>query len=275
VTRALASVAVGLGALALVACSSETGSPATRFGTVLLESNSGVEPAQGATGYFYRYASTPVSGKCFLSEELGACRVWKCDDYSTEDKIETVPVTAGPVSVTGTKLGVVLVEGDTGSYAPEAALETPLWVGGERVRVAVAGSDDFPAASLGVIAPEPITLTAPDVSEEPLQFDASKDLAFAWTAIENSNVFAVVSIAMPNPDGEGNVLFPGLDCAYFGTSGAGLMPASVLAKLPKPDGIAGYQVEALTFASNAIRVDDAVLTLQATSFALSTLATVE
>jgi hypothetical protein len=241
----------------------------------LLESSTTGEPTQQATGYFYRYLSTPASGKCYVSEELGACRFWKCDDYVADGLLDTEPIPAGTVSVTGTSTALTLEAGDPGSYSWDKTLHVPLWAGGERLTVSVGGSDAFPALAASVIAPDPILIKAPVVPAEPWKVDASADLVVSWTGAENSDVFVAISVAMANPQGGANVLWPGIDCGFVGTTGASLVPASALAKLPKPEGFVGHQLEVLTFAADSVRVDDALLTFQATSFALSSLATFE
>jgi hypothetical protein len=230
---------------------------------------------QQATGRFYRVDSIPVANQCYVAEELGACRVWRCYDYSPSSTIETSPLSAGALQITGTRAALVLEEGEPGSYAWDNTLNAPLWGGGERLLATVSGSAEFPGFSLSLIAPDVVTLQAPLVPMDEWRLDSGAELAFAWSGAMASNVYVAISVAMENPDGGPPFLFPNLDCGFFGTDSVGVVPASVLAKAAKPAGIVGHQIEAFTIASRALRIDDARLDFQAVTFALSALATLE
>lgn len=261
-------------ALAAAACS-DPGSGATRFGTILLESDSTPEPVQLASGAFYRLDSEPVAGKCHVVEEVGACRLWQCDDYAPPSALKTSPLSAGTVQVTGANTTLQLEEEEPGSYAWTNDLNLPLWDGGEPLLLTVGGSEAFPASAVSLFAPDPVTLTAPLVPAEGWRLDSRDDLALAWSDAVESHVFVAISVAVPDPEGSANLLFPGLDCGFFGAARAAVVPASLLTKLARPAGIAGHQIEVLTYAAEAARVDDALLNFRATSFALSALATIE
>lgn len=260
--------------LTLAACS-DPGSAATRFGTVLLQSDSTSEPLQLAAGSFYRFDSAPVASKCYVVEQVLACRLWQCDDYAPSRAPEISPLSAGTVNVTGGSATLALEEGEPGNYSWQNNLNLPLWDGGEHLLVTVGGSAEFPASAASLSAPDPITLTAPLVPPEDWRVDSRADLAFAWSAAVESHVYAAISVAVPDPEGSANLLLPGLDCGFLGAARAGVVPASLLAKVANPAGIAGHQIEALTFAAESVRVDDALLNFRATSFALSALATIE
>ena len=261
-------------ALASVACSSESASPAQRFGSILVESNTTPEPSQRAVGAFYRVQSKS-GGSCHVAEELGACRLWQCDDYAATAALEITGLSAGAVSVSGTKAPLALEESEAGSYSWTNTLNAALWAGGEHLVAKVTGSSEFPEISVTLSAPELITAKAPVVPDEAWSIDASKDLGFAWSGASESNVYAAVSVSVLSADGGSSLLYPGLDCAFQGSLGLSVIPAAALAKLEKPEGSEGYLVELLTFSAEAVRVDDAVVDFRATTFALSALAQIE
>lgn len=268
-----------LGALAftslVIACGSSSESGPTRYGTIFLESDSTAEPAQLAKARFYQLDSTPAAGPCRVVGEQGACRLWECRDYSPLEALDTSPLSAGSLSVTGANVELELEEGEPGSYTWQNTLAQPLWNGGERLLARVGGSAEFPAAEVALSAPDPIQITAPVVSERPWLVDAHADLGFGWTSAVGSIVYVAISIVVADPESGTKQLFPGLDCAFAGTANAAVVPAALLSAVAKPEGGAGHLIEALTLAVESVRVDDAVLTLRATSFAFSELATLE
>jgi hypothetical protein len=268
-------LAIFLLACASVACGSESESPAQRFGTILVESNSTPQPSQRAVGAFYRIQSNS-SGSCYVAEELGACRVWQCDDYAGTATLETSGLSAGTVSVSGTKAPLALEESEVGSYSWDNTLNAPLWAGGEHLVAKVTGSSEFPEMSVTLPAPAPVTAKAPVVpAEEAWTIEASKDLGFAWTGASEGDVYVAVSVSVPAADGGTSLLYPGLDCAFQASLGLSVIPSAALKQLEKPDGSDGYLVELLTFSAEAVRVDDAVVDFRATSFALSAQAQIE
>lgn len=261
-------------ACASVACGSESESPPQRFGTILVESNSTPEPSQRAVGAFYRIQSNS-SGSCHVAQELGDCRVWQCDDYPGTSTLETSGLSAGTVSVSGTKAPLSLEEGEAGSYSWENTLNAPLWAGGEHLVAKVTGSSEFPEMAVTLAAPAPVTAKAPVVPAEAWSIDANKDLGFAWTGASEGSVYVAVSVSVPSADGGSNLLYPGLDCAFQASLGLSVIPTATLKQLEKPDGSDGHLIELLTFSAEAVRVDDAVVDFRATSFALSAHAQIE
>lgn len=273
-TRLCALAALAVSSLA-AACGSPGGNAASRYGTVLLESNSAVEPLQEATALFFHLDSTPNAGPCRVAEEQAGCRLWECDEYSPLEAFDTSPLSAGSVRVTGADVGLQLEEAKPGSYGWENTLGQPLWDGGERLLAIVEGSAEFPAMRAALTAPAPITLTAPLVPETPWLVDADEDLTFGWTGAVGGDVYVVVSVVVPDPESGANQLFPGLDCGFAGTADVSVVPAALLARVAKPESSTGHQIEAFTFAHETARVGEALLTFRATSFALSEPATIE
>jgi hypothetical protein len=260
--------------LAGLACGSSPSAPA-RFGTILVESDATSVPVQSASASFYRTTSSALAQKCFVAEDLGACRLWHCVDYVPPTAVEIFPLSAGSVGVDGAKAPLALQEVEPGTYAWDNTLNAPLWDGGEMLQATLGGSGEFPPATLSLTAPDPIAVTAPAVPPAPWQIDSQTDLAMAWSGALRSDVNVAISIAVPNPIGGANLLFPGLDCGFSGAAGAGVIPAWMLQLVPKPSGIAGHDVSILTLGLAASQIGDALLEFRAASAGLSALATIQ
>jgi hypothetical protein len=261
-------------ALSVGACSDPDGS-VTRFGAIYVHSDSTSEPTQGASAFFYRFTSQAAGSSCYVVDQPGSCRLWHCDDYEPFVSTDVSSLSAGSVSVSGGAAELALVETEPGKYDWENTLLAPLWAGGERLEATVGGTQDFPGATISVIAPDPITVTEPVVPAEGLQIDTAQPLELAWAGAVRSDVYLALSIAVPDPDGGQDVLFPAIDCGFVGDAGAGAVPASVLQRMTKPAGLVGHELAVLTFGLTTVRVDDAIIDFRATSAGLISPATIE
>lgn len=258
--------------LASVACSS--GGAATRFGTILVESDSTDPLRQAASASFYRINSN-AARKCSVAAQLTACRFWECSDYLPPTPDEISPLSAGAVSVSGARADLQLQEGDLGSYKWNDTLNAPLWGGGELLQATADGSEGFPAATLSLVAPYPITVSAPNVPADGWLIDSQEDLDLAWSGAMGNTVNVAISIVIVDPNDQKNVLFPGLDCTFSGDDSGAVIPASLLRVVPRPAGSVGIDVSVLTLSLTSVQVGDALLEFRASSSGLSALATIQ
>lgn len=261
--------------LAGLACTS--GSAATRFGTILVESDSAIPPRQSASASFYRINSN-AARKCSVvpvGAQLAACRLWECTDYLAPTPDEISLLSAGAVSVSGTRAELQLQEGDLGSYTWNNTLNAPLWGGGELLNVTLDGSEAFPGATLGVLAPYPIAVSAPIVPADGWSLDSQEDLELTWSGAMGNDVDVAISIVVADPGGQKDVLFPALDCTFPGDDGGGVIPASLLGAVARPAGLVGHDVSVLTLSIASVQIADALLEFRASSSGLSALATIQ
>jgi hypothetical protein len=176
------------------------------------------------------------------------------------------------VTVTGTAEELTFTEDDTGSYSAEIPFEGPLWAEGDVIIAHVSGSENFPLTEVAVNAPRPVTVTAPEPVDGMLTIDRTKPLAVTWSAPTQGGLYAAISTRSKTVDDK-TVTLPGIDCLFDASLGTGSIPAEVLQALPNPASLINYQLDVLTFGSGRSVVDDAAVTVRASTFGLSTAAT--
>lgn len=259
----------------LAACDSGESQRFTRFGNVLLQSDTTPEAARKANAYFYAYDPEQPTGGCDIVAQSTSCNVWSCTASIYTEPPELPPLSVGDISVTGTKEPLSFTESgsDPGHYSAELAFEGPLWDGADPLLAHVGGSDDFPPVEVGLKAPFPLTVTAPEPVDGMLMINAKADFDLAWSEPKVGAVYVAVSTETTTTAGK-SLILPGIDCVFAAEQGKGVIPNDVLALLPKPEALVDYTFDVLTFTSNHSVVDDASVSMRATTFGLSARASV-
>lgn len=242
---------LSLFALALTACGSDdTSGGISKFGSVALFADSvpatDDAPAtmtRSGDGFFFALQSGDATCEVTLSTD--DCRVWTCSDAAYLPAQSSPLLSAGAVQITAGSDVMTFNATDSGEYELPETEANPAWQGGAPLELTVEGSTDFPAFDLKMSAPELLDVTAPqrDIST----IDVNADLALAWTPLVTTSVHATVSTETPDDQG-GSIIVRAADCEYAGYSGAGTIPAEVLAALPKPPGLSNYVFDLFTVA---------------------------
>jgi hypothetical protein len=267
--------ALRLACLSILVAACDTGESQKlgRFGNVLLQSDTTAEATRKASAYFYAYDAAQSSGGCDIVGQTPECNVWSCTASIYTEPPALPPLSVGDLTVTGTKEPLFFSEGEPGHYNAELAFEGPLWEGADPLLAHVGGSSDFPLVEVGLKGPFPLTVTAPEPVDGMLMIDGKADYSFTWSEPKVGAVYVAISTETTTTAGEPLIL-PGVDCVYAAEQGKGVIPSAVLKALPKPEGLVSYTFDVLTFTSNRAIVDDAALTLRATTFGLSARASV-
>lgn len=258
--------------LLAAACDSGESYQINKFGTVVLQSDTTAEAARAASAFFYRYDSAQDQGDCDVVAWTTQCNIWQCTEALYTNPGSYPGLSAGDVTVTGTAETLTFTEGDAGSYDAETPFEGPLWAEGDVLIAHASGSEDFPKIDVAVNAPRPVTVTAPEPVDGMLTIDRTKPLSVTWSAPTQGGLYAAISTRSKTVDDK-TVTLPGIDCLFDAAQGAGSIPAEVLQTLPNPASLLNYQFDVLTFGSGRSVVDDASLTVRATTFGLSATAT--
>jgi hypothetical protein len=144
---------------------------------------------------------------------------------------------AGAITVTGGAFPLALTPAAGGTYADDDE-NAALWTGGGQRLTMTAQGAVAPAFSRSLVAPASVSLVAPSVVEGPgldtLTVLRNQDLSFSWTGGTVGNV-TLTLFSLISEDVSASCTFPV-------SSGAGTMPASLLAHFP-PDPDATFFME--------------------------------
>ena len=190
-----------------------------------------------AQGGFVRFAPTTpaANGIVCTASTVGDCLVSACTISDVGD------AGAAPPAATALDAGTLTIMGAGASKAtlvfgtvspssmqkgyPSVAADTQFFSGGDSISVVGAGGADLPAFKAQmVIAPNDLTLTAPDCSAGCPDLDRTQDLAVTWTGGGAGHVKA--SFETVGDTAAGYVF-----CTFDATAGTGTVPKAALAAL--------------------------------------------
>lgn len=171
-------------------------------------------------------------GSAFVCTEIteGACTLFDCAARPAPDGGVGTPASAGAIGITGGSQAVALAVASDGYYDP-VVVNAPLFAGGETLTVTApgaSGADGVPAFSASLTAPKVAILTAPALPSGDLVVDRSQDLPVSWSNALTETVLVTL--------GSQRQLPLEIECRFSGSGGTGVVPASLLAHLPKGSG---------------------------------------
>jgi hypothetical protein len=206
--------------------STDGGSPTTKkFGQLSLTQGVVDQPVVG-TIITAAVASFEIEGtgdSCQSLQTLGDCQFYQCQNAATAGKY----LSAGNVSITGLASALTIPYMNAALGYQYSGWGSYLWNSSRPVTAVVTGSADVPAFTLDLVAPNPITLTAPTKSSGDYSFPRGTDLAVRWTGgVEGS-----VVVVLANKNG-GVTQFLEASCSVDASKGTATVPAALLAKLP-------------------------------------------
>jgi hypothetical protein len=201
----------------------QTGGP---FGFVYAE----LDTNDGGTST-YATASFAGSGYPATLEREGPCLLAEFTG------VQPALLSAGTVTLAGPSSSVTMPPsaGNSTSTSQPGAL----WSTGDSVLVSASGAD-VPAFSLAPVAPPPIELTAPapgapdDAGAFHLDISRLEDLNVAWNGASSGRVEVVLFGNVTGADGGTSPVT--IECTFDGAPGVGVIPASVLQKVPPGPG---------------------------------------
>lgn len=146
-------------------------------------------------------------------------------------------VSAGTITVSGAAVPITLVPEPLPNqqgmgYPPFTNSDQNLWTIGASLTVTAAG-DVVSAFSGTVVAPDPVTITEPDLSSG-LMINPSQDLSLAWTGGAADQVAIELSVQGIR-----------IECDFAASDGAGMIPKEALQLLPSGTGAVFGVVEGL------------------------------
>jgi hypothetical protein len=188
----------------------------------------GTTPVRGhsASAAFVRAYPTASTGGACTSTTSGDCILYRCPIASStgDAGAASTGASAGAIVVSGGASAVRLVPSG-GSYAAVTA-QTKLWNGGEALTITADGAE-VPAFTLRATAPSFVTVTTPVFPAAGGSVVVARSRAFAvsWTGGSAGSVSANVGAATATTS-------TSITCTFPASSGAGSVPASLLAELP-------------------------------------------
>jgi hypothetical protein len=190
-----------------------------------------------AGGGFVRFApaAQAANGIVCTASTVGACLVSACTITDLGDAGAAPPagtvLDAGTLTITGAgaskatlMFGTVSPSSMQKGY-PSVSADTQFFSGGDSISVVAAGGADLPAFKAQmVIAPNEVTLTAPDCSAGCPDLDRSQDLAVTWTGGGAGHVTASFETI-------GDTATGAVFCTFPAASGTGTVPKAALGAL--------------------------------------------
>lgn len=165
---------------------------------------------------------------------VGECAISHCPNAQPpQDPL----LDAGKITITGGAQPIELIPDPVTHAYGFGAFGPLLWQGGERITIKAEGSPQFRAFRRNVIAPTPIVMTAPAIPVDPNQtmtIPTTQDLAVQWTGGTTGYALLNFMREIPItgvPDATVGVTY--VDCEFPAARGNGVVPASLLALLPK------------------------------------------
>jgi len=212
----------------------DAGAP-TRSGYVIVASRATADPALFTNSVFAGFADGPDSHspKGCRRSLVATCQIYVCDyaDGGAEVPPAAAPLSGGTVTVGGTTPTFTLdYDASAMRYGAVPAVPTDrlLFTGGETITFAASGAD-APAFQDSLVAPAPITVTAPVFSSGALSIDTSKDLVFVWTGTSVGTVSFNIRTATTT------VAASFVSCQFDASELSGTIPAALLQNLDKTD----------------------------------------
>lgn len=206
-------------------CSSDDPEEIVGAGYVTLFSSS--SEFEAFAGYaLHQHAPEP----CPAIESIAGCLYSDC----TQPLDYPGSVGAGAITVQGGEQDLTLEPEAGGLYASRSEA-TPLFLGGERLRYRVAGSEDVPAHEAEFLAPPRVLVELPDLTQQPLNIVRSDDLLVRWVGAPNHAV--TVQVAVEDQDADaGTARARSVACRFSADeesdTRSGLIPATALRALP-------------------------------------------
>jgi hypothetical protein len=197
-----------------------------------------------------------------IGESCSRTTVASCDVLICQ--LTNVPkqslASAGTLSLTGVMMPITLSPDASNSYASNPTTG-PNWKAGDMLTLGGSGAT-VPAFSTQLVAPSYVDVTTPALTGTKQAIDRTKDLAFAWTGGGAGSVVVSFSEVSQTPDA---VYHPiSVTCTFPAASGAGSVPASVLAQLSASGG-GVLEVDGRTIQTLAVKDWQIVVTATATS----------
>ncbi|HSQ64575.1 MAG TPA: hypothetical protein VLM85_15230 [Polyangiaceae bacterium] len=194
---------------------------ASPLGSLVFQRDNSASGAPQFYGLFFSNAQQ-ASG-CAPTTTIGACSAYTCGSTPPAGPY----LGAGTLTLT-TPQGSFAVTQSTQSQLGDYSFALPApFTAGDVLGVSASGGDVPAFAPVVVTAPGPITLSAP----QPGTISTQQDLSWTWTLGEpNAKVSVEVMAFVPNAT-------QSVSCAFDATSGAGTMPASLLAPLKGSNGM--------------------------------------
>jgi hypothetical protein len=176
---------------------------------------------------FYGTPLGPAPGCSYAVTDGGPCLVTTCPSKTPTDAGGVSLVTAGDLTVTGGAFGDSGIElgPDThGSYLYNTV--GPMFSAGDTLSVTGAGATVPAFATQTLVAPGPITITAPIGDAGVLSIPTTADLAVTWTGGTTGDRFFLNLSAFFTSGASASAL-----CSWDATLGQGTVPASALTPL--------------------------------------------
>ena len=169
-------------------------------------------------------------GSAFVCTEIteGACTFFDCAARPAPDGGVGTPASAGAIAITGGSEAVALGVASDGYYDP-VVVNAALFAGGETLTVsATGGAGEVPAFGASLAAPKVAIVTAPALPSGDLIVDRSQDLTVSWSNVITETLLVTI--------GGQRQLPLEVECSFPGSGGTGVVPTSLLARLPKGGG---------------------------------------
>jgi hypothetical protein len=200
---------------------------------------------------FYGAPPGPEPGCTYAVADAGPCLVTTCPAQTPTDAGGVSLVTAGSLTVTGGVFGDAGIElgpDNLGSYLYNTV--GPMFAAGDTLSVMGAGATVPAFTAQTLVAPGPITLTAPAPDGGVLTIPTTQNLALTWTGGSAGDRMFLKLSAFFQTGAAASAI-----CSWDATLGNGTVPASALAPLaagtPQPNRSSAvwYQQADTTFAA--------------------------
>jgi hypothetical protein len=190
-----------------------------------------------ASGTFYRLppvTGTGTGGGC-TTTKTGDCDVQTCTFTSTptDGGLSITYTDAGPLTISGVLVNDGSMTMSPGPYGyTTVSGAVALFDGGDTVRFVASGNaNGAPGFDVSLVAPSMVQVTAPAFVQGKVAASTSSNLAIAWSgSTSGANVTAQVAAGTSGYSVVAR-------CTYAGTTGHGVIPASVIAAV---DSVGGY-----------------------------------
>jgi hypothetical protein len=169
----------------------------------------------------------PAPGCSYAVTDAGPCLVTTCPAQAPSDAGTVSLVTAGALTVTGGAFGDAGVEigpDSLGSYLYNTT--GPMFAAGDTLTVTGAGATVPAFAAQTLVAPGPITLTAPMGDGGTVDISTSNDLTVSWTGGTAGDKVYLDLSAFFTSGASASAL-----CNWDSAAGTGTVPAAALAPL--------------------------------------------
>lgn len=208
---------------------------ADKWGVVIVNQTVQVLPFIGtlvASGAVATFGLGAGENTCDVTR-LGDCELYECETDTATETGTTENYEAGDVTITGLAADIQLVFDPTLTSYMSPASSSLLWTTSQEARVTVSGSSSVPAFTLDLIAPNPISVTAPTPgSDSTYAISRATALEVTWSG----GVEGFVTTNLSSQAEEGIQVTIG--CVVDAAEGRVTVPASFMEKLGSSGGFA-------------------------------------